>query len=461
MTQPKCGKCNTLNLPGFPCSTCDPAAFERHRAAFNGMTVGDIAPRKTGPYSAKELDGLRALTEHHDPTGMTRRLLATLDDARAMIRDQHAWIHKAIVAMDYGRDDGRWSPGTHVIDALVQERNRLLVERDEARAENLSIRTRATRAHEAAYRAMNMPAEDALAALQDDGDVHRAIHEIFCGPDGTAAYPLDEAIRAHIGNMEKRAVRAESERDEAMALLRESQRLTGEATQQALDSAVRLGKMADAVRALLADVESQHGEQMDFCNAPRCRRLAMYNDGDMAACDEHQGILVAGDIEGMSYAPFVRTLRAMIEGKPGEPCGAVERLKVENEALRAALASDGEAMANLCGLLGLTDAVVSREEGQQMVHAAVKKLKVERDEMRSAARALLAELDKEARSCGKCYRLATVAEGLPRGGFVFACDKHATPPSTEWQDDPCQNYPTNVAAPLRTLRALLADPSTR
>lgn len=185
MTQPKCGKCNTLNLPGFPCSTCDPAAFERHRAAFNGLTVGDIAPRKTGPYSAEELAGLRALTEHHDPTGMTRRLLATLD-AR------------------------------------------------------------------------------------------------------------------------------EAERDEAMALLRESQRLAGEATQQALDSATRLGKMTDAARALLEEVEGPHGEWMGFCEAPRCRCLAMCGDGYLIACDEHRGILIDDDIEDMSYAPTVRALRALL-----------------------------------------------------------------------------------------------------------------------------------------------------
>lgn len=136
MTQPKCGKCNTLRLPGFPCSTCDPAAFERHRAAFNGLTVGNIAPRKTGsdaadwhkanhatlttgrfaprktgPYSAEELAGMRALTEHHDPTGMTRRLLATLD-AREAERDAMADAVRALLdvlpsaALQCGKCDG-------------------------------------------------------------------------------------------------------------------------------------------------------------------------------------------------------------------------------------------------------------------------------------------------------------------------------------------------------------------
>ena len=283
-----------------------PDAADWYEANYDALTTRRFAPRKTGPYSAEELAELRTTTEHHDPSGMTRRLLATLD-AR------------------------------------------------------------------------------------------------------------------------------EAERD----------------------------AMADAVRALLADVESPHGEKMDFCDAPRCRCLAMYNDGDMAACDEHQGILVAGDIEDMSYAPAVRTLRAMLDGKPGEPPCAVERIKAENEALRAAMASNGEAMANLCGLLGLTDAVASRGEGQHMVHAAVERLKVEGGVLREAARVLLVELDKEARQCGKCYALATVAQGLPRGGFVFHCDKHATPLSAGWQDDPREDYPTNVAAPLRALRALLTDPSLR
>lgn len=67
-----------------------------------------------------------------------------------------------------------------------------------------------------------------------------------------------------------------------------------------------------AARALLDDVESPSGEPMGFCHALRCRRLAMCGDGDMVACDEHQGILVAGDIEDLSYAPAVRFLRSLL-----------------------------------------------------------------------------------------------------------------------------------------------------
>lgn len=181
MTQPKCGKCNTLNLPGFPCSTCDPAAFERHRAAFNGLTVGDIAPRKTGPYSAEELAGLRTMTEHHDPTGMTRRLLATLD-AR------------------------------------------------------------------------------------------------------------------------------EAERDEAMGLMRESQRLAGEATQQALDSATRLGAMADAVRAFAAAASHRDADPVFTCDA--CGDLATREDRSCnTRCDQHRE---RGRGHDLSYAAAWRALRALL-----------------------------------------------------------------------------------------------------------------------------------------------------
>lgn len=84
-----------------------------------------------------------------------------------------------------------------------------LAERDLARAENLSIRIRATHAHEAVYRAMSLPPDEALASLQDEGFVHRAIHDIFDGPDGTAVYPLDQSILDHITALEKRALMAE------------------------------------------------------------------------------------------------------------------------------------------------------------------------------------------------------------------------------------------------------------
>lgn len=107
-------------------------------------------------------------------------------------------------------------------------------------------------------------------------------------------------------------------------------------------------------------------------------------------------------------------------------------------------------------------AEVERDEAR----AEIDRLKAERDHqqkraeaLEGAARALVADLDKEARQCGKCYALATVAQGLPRGGFVFHCDKHATPLSAGWQDDPREDYPTNVVAPLRALRALLGGAS--
>ena len=77
-------------MPGFSCSTCKRSEFFRERAAFNSVRVTDVpAPRerKTGPYSTADLIGLRALAETHDPAGMTRRLLATVDQMQAE-RDQ-------------------------------------------------------------------------------------------------------------------------------------------------------------------------------------------------------------------------------------------------------------------------------------------------------------------------------------------------------------------------------------
>lgn len=122
--------------------------------------------------------------------------------------------------------------------------------------------------------------------------------------------------------------------------------------------------------------------------------------------------------------------------------------RAEAERLHAALASDGEAMANLCGLLELTDAVASREEGQQMVHAAVEKLKAERDALREAARGLLADLDRPIGSmpwaCRECDRVSTC-----RANGVCYCDEHSPGGGTD----------TTYAAPIRALRALLEGKS--
>lgn len=74
--------------------------------------------------------------------------------------------------------------------------------------------------------------------------------------------------------------------------------------------------LREAVEALLADLENRDGDWPTWCNMPRCRRLAMLNDGDQFACDEHQGMLVAGDTEDQSYAPALRRLRALAEVKP-------------------------------------------------------------------------------------------------------------------------------------------------
>jgi len=75
-------------------------------------------------------------------------------------------------------------------------------------------------------------------------------------------------------------------------------------------------ELREAGRALVADLESNEGDWPTWCNAPRCRRLATYDDGDQVACDEHQGVLVAEDIEDLSYASSYRRLRALLEAKP-------------------------------------------------------------------------------------------------------------------------------------------------
>lgn len=104
-------------------------------------------------------------------------------------------------------------------EVLVAEVTKLRQERDACQRETYAIRLRATDAHAAVYRAMKAPPEEALAALQDEGYVHRAVHGIFCGPEGTSAYPVDEAIQLHIQALGQRALRAEDERDRVQAHL--------------------------------------------------------------------------------------------------------------------------------------------------------------------------------------------------------------------------------------------------
>lgn len=97
--------------------------------------------------------------------------------------------------------------------------------------------------------------------------------------------------------------------------------------------------------------------------------------------------------------------------------------------------------------------------------AKVRELEAEIQKMRKAARALVDTLTSNGgrRPCGNCYALATVAEPLPRGGSVYRCDKHASPPMTEQEREFDRTYgdnlgdgrPTVVSEPLRALRALL------
>lgn len=71
------------------------------------------------------------------------------------------------------------------------------------------------------------------------------------------------------------------------------------------------GELREASRALVEALESTHGDWPRFCDEPRCCCLAMHDDGDQVACDEHQWILVDGDVEDLSYATTWRRLVAL------------------------------------------------------------------------------------------------------------------------------------------------------
>lgn len=107
-------------------------------------------------------------------------------------------------------------------------------------------------------------------------------------------------------------------------------------------------------------------------------------------------------------------------------------------------------MAATSGLVSLTGKELSTLLLERDHHAAEAKA------LREAAEALVDTLTSNgggAHPCGACYALATVGEPLPRGGSIFRCDKHASPPDPG--DDAPPPYATKVAAPLRALRALL------
>lgn len=80
-----------------------------------------------------------------------------------------------------------------------------------ALTENAAIRLRACDAHEAVWRAMRDTPEAVVAAVQDDGYLHAAIHRVLAGPDGTAQARWDAAARDHIEALGERVIRAELE----------------------------------------------------------------------------------------------------------------------------------------------------------------------------------------------------------------------------------------------------------
>lgn len=126
-------------------------------------------------------------------------------------------------------------------------------------------------------------------------------------------------------------------------------------------------------------------------------------------------------------------------------------------------------MANLAaGLLANIDAaekerdelrlrLAQAEEALDVERAGAMHAQLETDALREAGRALVGILTTTSggRQCNDCYALATVADPLPRGGFIFHCDKHARAPSDGWEDDPQEPHPTKAAAPLRRLIDLI------
>jgi len=119
---------------------------------------------------------------------------------------------------------------------------------------------------------------------------------------------VERVLRGLLSTRGQQIASLTRERDEAMGLMRENQRLADKATQQPLDSATRLGTMADAVRALLADLEDEHGDSFQYCDEDDCGRIATRAVAWWMACDEHQN----DQGRDLSYAAPLRTLRALL-----------------------------------------------------------------------------------------------------------------------------------------------------
>jgi len=72
-----------------------------------------------------------------------------------------------------------------------------------------AMKLRALAAHAAIWRAMNLPPNEALAALQDDGIVHQAIHDILAVETEEVTVP--EEWRAHLERQDQRIDYLEAE----------------------------------------------------------------------------------------------------------------------------------------------------------------------------------------------------------------------------------------------------------
>lgn len=133
---------------------------------------------------------------------------------------------------------------------------------------------------------------------------------LFEGADGSircVACAQPEEIEAEIVRLRAERDRARAERDEACADL-------GKAHAERESMRRERDDLRAAAVALVATFDAPKGDVPTFCDAPKCSRLASRYDGDQASCDEHETMLVEGDIEDLSYAPQLRTLRALLGG---------------------------------------------------------------------------------------------------------------------------------------------------
>ena len=125
----------------------------------------------------------------------------------------------------------------------------------------------------------------------------------------TQLWPVAHKLLATLASVE-------SERQFQQARADGFEELLVQAMAERDDAQADLAQLRQAAQALVAELERTSGDWPRFCDEPRCCCLAMHDDGDQVACDEHQGMLVDGDVEDLSYAPALRALRAALKEEP-------------------------------------------------------------------------------------------------------------------------------------------------